>query len=316
MKYYFIINPVSGQGKSAESLRAQIREACAEKGVDAQIFETRGVRDAEIIAAQIAKELNGEEATIWACGGDGTAGEVVNGIVGHPNITFGVIPTGTGNDTIRNFGPSQEAFLDIKAQLEGSPQTMDLMQYTGVIDGVQETRYCGNMFNNGFDCNVVDATAKLKTYPLISGSLAYLLGVASMFIKKKGISLKIYADGELVSTGPILLCAIANGSYCGGGICSSPQAIINDGLMDLNIIGDTTRRRFLKLFPSYTKGEHLHRKDIQDILSVYACKEVRLLPDGTDDFLFCADGETARTTGLTITMCPGALRIQVPAVPE
>ena len=313
MRYFFIINPVSGQGTAAKDLHSQIQTVSREMGITAEVFETKGVRDAEVLASQIAAELQGEEAVVWACGGDGTAGEVVNGIAGNPNIRLGIIPIGTGNDTIRNFGVEKEAFLDIRAQLAGTPQQIDLMQYSGTVNGTPETRFCVNMFNNGFDCNVVDAAAQMKTLPLISGSVAYLLGVAQMFVQKRGISLRIYVDGSLVSSGPILLCSIANGSFCGGGICSSPQAKLNDGLMDLSIIGDTTRRRFLKLFPSYTKGEHLYRDDIQDILSVYACKEIRLLPDGTDDFLFCADGETARTTGLTITICPQALSFQVPA---
>ena len=312
MQYYFIINPASGQGKAAGPLRTQIEEAFRETGITPQIFETAGVRDAEVIAAQIARELDGEPARVWACGGDGTAGETVCGIAGHPNIAFGIIPIGTGNDSIRNFGLPKEAFLDVRAQLNGSVQQIDLMQYTGIVNGKDETRFCVNMFNNGFDSNVVAAAAQLKTLPLISGSFAYYLGIIQMLIEKRGISLKIYADDEQVSAGNVLLCAIANGSYCGGGVYSSPQAVMNDGLIDLSIIKDTTRRRFIKLFPSYTKGEHLNRDDIHDLISVYKCKAVRLLPDGTNDFLFCADGEINRTTGLTITIVPNALPFIVP----
>ena len=65
-----------------------------------------------------------------------------------------------------------------------------------MLDGRVQTRYCANMFNIGFDCNVVDLTAKLKTYPLLAGSMAYLMAVLCILIKKKGADLRVELDGE------------------------------------------------------------------------------------------------------------------------
>ena len=122
------------------------------------------------------------------------------------------------------------------------------------------------MFNIGFDCNVVDLTARLKTYPLLKGSIAYLAAVAGILIKKKGANLKIEIDGETVHEGPLLLTAIANGSFCGGGVKSSPKASLNDGLIDANIIYNVTRREFIRKFPAYSKGTHFQLPDIDKIL--------------------------------------------------
>lgn len=314
MKHIFIINPAAGQGKSSEKLTADIRSVCEAAGIDPVLYETKGVGDAEETSRRLASEFSGEPARFYACGGDGTANEVINGIVGFDHVALGIVPIGTGNDTIRNFGITWENFLDISAQLRGEPRPLDLMHYHGVIDGREQSRFAINMFNNGFDCNVVEATGRMKELPLVSGSLAYLLAIFQMFLKKKGISLVIQADGEIVSEGPILLCAVSNGCYCGGGIKSSPQSIMDDGAMDLNIIQNTTRRRFLKLFPSFAKGEHLGRDDIGDLIRMIPCQTVRLLPYDTRDFLFCADGELAHTTGLTIEMRHHALQFIVPAV--
>ena len=79
------------------------------------------------------------------------------------------------------------------------------------------------MFNIGFDCNVVDLTAKLKTYPLLAGSMAYLMAVLCILIRKKGADLRVELDGEVYEDGPVLLTALANGSFCGGGVKSCTQ---------------------------------------------------------------------------------------------
>lgn len=73
------------------------------------------------------------------------------------------------------------------------------------------------MFNIGFDCNVVDLAGRLKQYPLLTGSVAYMAAVVGILVKKKGADLKIQLDDQLVHQGPLLLTALANGSYCGGG---------------------------------------------------------------------------------------------------
>lgn len=75
--------------------------------------------------------------------------------------------------------------MDIEAQLTGTVMACDAIRYSGMLDGRVQTRYCANMFNIGFDCNVVDLTAKLKTYPLLAGSMAYLMAVLCILIKKR-----------------------------------------------------------------------------------------------------------------------------------
>ena len=289
MRNFFFINPVAGQGKGTEKLVEGIERISKELGADSYVYLTVAAGDGERRARETAERLRGEPARFYACGGDGTLNEIVNGAAGFPCVAVGCIPTGTGNDMVRNF-PEWGDFTDLEAQLKGSAQKIDLIRYSGVIGGRYKERFCINMFNIGFDCNVVELAGRLKQKPLISGSAAYLLAVVGMFVRKKGISLRLTEGDEVLADGEVLLCSIANGSYCGGGICSSPQAEVDDGFFDVNIIRDVPRRVFLRLFPKYQKGTHLQVPGVFEIIAVRRSREVVLEPrEGT--FFLCADGE-------------------------
>ena len=318
MKYDFIINPKAGQGKETEKWMKEVQDAAEEAGIEYRIEQTECPGDGETKARAFLSSLNGEEGRVYAFGGDGTLNEVINGAAGFPNAAVGAVPIGTGNDTIRNFfdGRDESAFLDIRRQIRAEAAPVDLLRYTGEVgvNGSLEpvSRYAINMFNNGFDCNVVVKTQELKKKPLISGSLAYLLAILIMFIRKEGITLRVTADGKPVIDGSILLCAAANGCYCGGGIKSAPLADMADGVFDLNIIQNTSHLNFLRLFPKFTKGEHLEIEAAKKIITYLKCREVTLAkPDG-GIFTFCVDGEIAETKGLIIEIAPQALRFLLP----
>lgn len=315
MKTIFIINPKAGAGKGIEKLKEKIHNAGEKLGVQVGVYMTKAVGDAEKfarLACQEAAANDNEKIRLIACGGDGTVNEVVNGIVGYDNATLGVMPIGTGNDFVRNI-PTEADFLDVEAQLQGYDMKCDLIKYWGKLEGKEQTRYCINMFNIGFDCNVVDLTQTLKTYPLLKGSLAYFASVVGMMIKKKGANLKVEIDGEVAENGQLLLTAVANGGYCGGGVNSAPTAAINDGLMDVNIIYNVSRREFIKKFPSYAKGTHMELPDIDDVLLFRQCKKVVITPlDGK--MRLCTDGEIADAEKVTMEIAPQEINVLVPVI--
>ena len=321
MKTVFIINPDAGKGKGIDHLQARIRTAAEKTGQIADIYMTKAPQDAERFAKSFAEELaeagpDGmpEAGRLIACGGDGTFNEVLNGVMAaacHDHVALGLIPTGTGNDFVRNF-PEAGDFLDPAAQLSGQDVPCDAIRYRGILEGKEQTRYCANMFNVGLDCNVVDTAAHLKRYPLIAGSFAYLLGVAINFIRKKGANLKVELDGKTIVNGPVLLTAIANGGFCGGGVHSAPMASTCDGRMDVNIIYNVSRFQFLKKFPYYAKGTHMELPDITDILYCDSCTTARLTPlDGT--MRLCTDGVIVDAGTVEFEMAPGAFRMILPA---
>ena len=314
MKTIFIINPKAGTGKNLDKRKDEITKMAAELGVEVGFYITKAVGDAEKFARLVCEETKAanpdEELRLVACGGDGTVNEVLNGIMGYENAVLGVVPIGTGNDFVRNF-PENADFLDISAQLQGYTMKSDVIKYSGVIDGKEQTRYCINMFNIGFDCNVADLTQTLKTYPLLSGSVAYLAAIVGMLVKKKGANLKVELDGEVVENGPLLLTAVANGGFCGGGVNSAPTASINDGMMDVNVIYDITRTKFLKKFPHYSKGTHMELPDIDDFLLFRQCKEAVITPlDGS--MRLCVDGEIVDAGEVKMQMMPLAVNVLVP----
>lgn len=314
MKIIFVINPKAGKGKGIDKLTEKIRSASDKTGIKADIYMTEAAGDAEAFADLMGKETEAseEEVRLIACGGDGTLNEVLNGAIKYENLTVGVVPIGTGNDFCRNF-PDDGDFLDMEAQLTGKVIKSDAIRYSGLMAGKEQTRYCANMFNIGFDCNVVDLTAKLKTYPLIAGSFAYLLGVAITFIKKKGAKLRVELDGEVIEDGSLLLTAIANGGFCGGGVHSSPYASVTDGIMDVNVIYNVSRWQFLKKFPYYAKGTHMELPGISDIIYAGTCRKARITPlDGT--MRLCTDGEIVDAGTIDFEIVPEAFNLLVPAV--
>ena len=319
MKYIFFVNPVAGQGEAAKIYVDKINSYMTEMGADYCVVETEADGFVAQKAAEIADSLEGEEARFFACGGDGTLNEVVNGIFGRDNIAVGSIPFGTGNDTIRNFDDAGN-FLSLPAQVNGDVKKIDLISYRGIVDGVDATGYCVNMINIGFDCNVVEMAGELKKKPLIAGSFAYLVSVFGTFIKKKGTALTIteygtdkFTSSQVVRDGEMLLCAVCNGSYCGGGIKSSPLSQLDDGAFELNIINDVTRRRFLKLFPKFKKGEHLDIPGIDEVVEIRKATDVNLESHDSFEFSICVDGEIKHTTGIRVTLLPEALNFIIPA---
>ena len=316
MKHVFIINPNAVKKTKLHHLTNEIKATAEALGVEYELYFTKGPKDCGKYARALCEKnsAGGEKIRIYGCGGDGTVNELVNGVYGFENVEIGVIPMGTGNDYIRNYG-EVEAFLDIKGQILGKSRNSDLIKYVAEYQGQKTEGYCANMFNIGFDSNVVDATDKLKQIPLINGSLAYLLGIAAMFIKKKGADLKIEFEDGTVKDGPILLAAVANGCFCGGGIKSAPESILDDGLMDVNIINNVTRRFFASLFPTFKKGQHLGHKKVagKDVI-IYRKEKALTITANSESIRLCVDGELSSQKKVKFEIVENAVKFIVPTM--
>lgn len=312
MRHIFVMNPNAGKKGGRERIKERIRNAGQTLKRKVEIYETSAPGDGERFVKQTCTEKEPSEIIrFYACGGDGAVHEIANGIYGFENVEMGCIPMGTGNDYIRNYGTAKQ-FLDIEAQLQGSAVDSDLIRYVECLDGEEkEPRYCINMFNIGFDCNVVDQTAKVKNWPFIKGSLAYIISVVIMLIKKKGANLRVeYEDGR-VFDGKMLLIAVANGCYCGGGVKGIPLSTLDDGLMDVSLVRDIPRRLFLNLFPKYSKGTHLEDKKIKTLLDYDKCKRLTITANG-GAMRLCTDGEITDADKVYFEIVPRAIKFAVP----
>ena len=303
MKTVFIINPKAGQGNGGLAEKIKMTSPVAE------IYITRGVGDAERFVREYCRTNGG--ARFIACGGDGTLNEVLNGAIDCDDAEIGVIPGGTGNDFCRNFKQSGD-FCDILSQINGKTVKCDAIRYTTWVDDEIRRGYCVNMFNIGFDCNVADKTAEMKKKPLISGSAAYFLSILVNLIKKKGANLEIELDGEKVHSGPLLLTSVANGSFCGGGIMSNPLASVQDGLININIVNNVSRMKFIGLLPHYMKGDFLSLKNIEKVITSVKCTKATITPL-TGTVRFCIDGEIADMGKTEFEIVHNAFDFVIPA---
>lgn len=237
----------------------------------------------------------------YICGGDGSFHEAVNGAKGFPQAEIGLLPVGTGNDFVRNFGKKKD-FLDILSQVEGKSMACDVIDING--------RYVVNMANIGFDCEVVVKAAEWKKKPFISGPLAYIMGIITMFVKPMGNRMSFrWADGTTMA-GRFLLCTIANGSFCGGGFCSSPKAALDDGMMDVGIVNMVPRREFIGILPKYKAGTYLETKLGQEKVLYEKYDKLELAVSKPTNISI--DGEISQFTYLKAEMVPQAFRFIVP----
>lgn len=315
MKYIFIMNPSSGQNHTRADFINKVKAAAEELKIDYEIYLTKAPQDGGEYAGALCRKNadGGSKLRIYGCGGDGTLNELINGTFGFQNVEIGVIPMGTGNDYVRNYGKPSD-FLNLKGQIQGTSRYSDLIKYKAVYEDKLTEGYCANMFNIGFDCNVVDMTGRVKRWPLMKGSLAYLAAVAIILIKKKGADLRIeYEDGRIID-GRILLSMVANGCFCGGGIKGSPYSQLNDGLMDVSVVHDVSRMFFISMFPSYAKGTHMEKKKIRegDIITYSKERKLTITANG-ESMRLCIDGEITTQKKVEFSMVRDAFRFIVPA---
>lgn len=294
MRDVFIINPAAGQEDSTVSLTNQIREVY---GDDCKILITQGVGDALLKAK--AEAETGDEVRIFACGGDGTSFEVLNGIVDHKNASIGVIPIGSANDFIKYFGfNSKPKFLDLKSQREGSLIPIDLIR--------AGDKYCMNQCCAGLDAQVAQKMQDYKRLPLVSGSMAYNIALVKTFLGKLGIKMKVTADNKPFSEGSLLFAICANAPVYGGGYISAPNAKVSDGLLDCVTIEKVSKFKFLKLLPLYKAGKH----EGVDVCNMGRCKSFEFTAERA--IPVSLDGEIIHTEHFACEIVEKAINFVVP----
>ena len=303
MKHVFIINPVAGQTDRTSEIREQIHKLKISDPVEIHLTRSHG--EAEHIARMVAQ--TGEQMRVYACGGDGTANEVLTGIAGHDNCALGIIPIGSGNDFVRALDSySREDFLSVENMVNGEEKAIDLLECQG--------KYSMNVFSVGFDCSVAKNVDRFKKLPHVSGSLAYKMAIVYCIFTQRKHPIKVYLDGKEFEGADYkkttLLTAAGNGKFYGGGIKVAPKAILDDGLIDFIHIPTVSVLKFISLVGKYMKGLHVDNPKIP-IVSFVRCKKIRFEAETPLDVNF--DGEIFTMENPEITLLPKALRIILPA---
>lgn len=293
MKHIFIINPMAGKGKATELLPV-IEDYFKDKSEEYRIRVT----DYPGHATEIAREYSSiEECRIYSVGGDGTVNEVVNGIAGTQS-SLGVIPAGSGNDFIRSIAnPSDIQDFTIRT-INGEDKYIDLAK--------ANDKYFINISSIGFDADVVFNADKFKKVPGITGSMAYVISIIYTVLKKKISKIKVHIDDREMKLN-ILLAAIANGRFYGGGMLAAPEAKIDDGLFDICLITEASRFQILRLFPKYIRGEHGQLKEVQFLRG----KKVKI--ESSEELRLNIDGEIYPSFNIEFEIIEKGIKVIIPA---
>ena len=283
MRHIFLINPRAGKRDRTQRLRALADRLSAAHGLDAACLVTDRPGGAEPLARALAE--TGEDVRLYACGGDGTVHETANGIAGFPNAAMTVIPAGTGNDFLRNFGPDAAGFADPENLWDSPAFPLDLIDCNG--------RLCLTIACSGIDARVADAVHRYDALPLLSGRGSYLLSVAANFLLRPiGRRWTVTLDGE-VTEDDFALVSVCNGRYYGGGSMPVPQARMDDGVLETILVKNVPKAAFARLFPAYSAGDCWKFPEIARVVtarqvSIAACP-------GEEDIVTCLDGESMRS---------------------
>ncbi len=292
MKHYFIVNPVSGKGKASNAYIPVIERYIADHKLDAEIYVTRAFRDGQNYVEEIAKK--GEPVRFYACGGDGTLYEVVNGCYKYPNCEVACIPLGSGNDFVRLFGST----TDIEKHVNGVPTKLDLIFTEGKV--------AINQCSMGVDAEVCAKQVDFKKLPLVSGSAAYDLSLLYCMAGKLKSEFKVTIDEE-VFEGTYLFCYVGNSRWYGGGYKAGPLAEPADGLIDVVLVKlDRSRLKLLPLISKYKAGEHLD----WDITTYRRAKKVVI--ESKKTAAVNVDGECEYVNKRTFEMMESAITFVVP----
>ena len=249
---------------------------------------------------------NGSEYIIIA-GGDGSINEAINGYMSvaediRRHVVLGVLPMGTGNDFAKSLQVTKD-LKELRTLIEsGSFFDIDVckMQFTG-FNNKTASRYYINIADIGIGGFVVEEMEKSSR--ILGGNLTYVKSILSSFLKykKQRISLKtpgyIY-DGEIMSL------IMANGKYFGSGMCVAPDAQLNDGQIQLIIIGDVSVFDYLKYLPRIKSGEKITHEKV-----MYTTASMLSIESRDEECPIDMDGEFIGYTPIVVEVLPKQVKM-------
>ncbi len=299
MKHVFVINPAAGKDNSFDNIRQILEMKKVE--VDYELYETQAPGDATAYIRNFCEKYK-EPVRFYACGGDGTLNEVVNGVVGYPHASMSCYPCGSGNDFVKYYG-GKKVFWDVEALLNAREEYIDLMRVGN--------KYAINATHFGFDSSVAQTMMNVRRKKLIGGKNAYTTGIVVGLFNAMKHECRVSVDGELINPdGQLLLCTIANGQYVGGAFRCAPRSLDNDGLLEVCLVKPVSHLTFFKLISGYTEGTHLENPKFQKYLQYRRGKKIEI--DAPEGFVYSFDGELIRQNHFTVEVVPNAIRFAVP----
>ncbi len=284
-----LVNPTSGKGRGRQA-GATAAGRLREHGVTVDEIVGNDGDEARLLARRAVAE--GYDALV-AVGGDGMVHVVLQAVAGT-GTPLGIVPAGSGNDFARLMGLSindAAAAADVVAR--GAVRTVDAAR-------VADSWFAG-VLSSGFDSNV-NERANRMTWP--RGRMRYNVAIMAELRVFHALPFRIVLDGQPIERDAMLV-AVGNGSSYGGGMQVCPGALIDDGLLQVTVLGRVSKPEFLRVFPRVYKGTHVEHPAV----STHSARSVRLEAPGVVAY---ADGERICDLPVDITCVPGALDVLVP----
>ena len=296
MKYLFIVNPVAGKGTKQQGIVDAVKRFFANRKDEYEIYFTKAAGYAKEKARKAAQL--GEKLSIFACGGEGTVFEVLNGIFGFDNVNLGVIPCGSANDFLKYFSDSKP-FSDIAEQVEGVAVPTDVIK--------ANEYYCLNGCSVGMDAIVARDMSIFKRWHGVSGSMAYKLAVLKTFFGKIGVTINLSVDGGKKKIQRCLFAVIANAPYYGGGYMSAPVANPFDNELDFTMVDTISKLKVPKFLSLYEKGLHASL----DYCTLKRCKSMEFTANTPVPVNL--DGEIIETENMSFSLIKNGIKFILPS---
>ncbi|WP_327436220.1 diacylglycerol kinase [Streptomyces sp. NBC_01201] len=288
------VNPTAGSGRGA---RAAQPAASALRDAGFSVRTVLG-EDADDALRRAREAVAGGTGALVAVGGDGMMSLALQAVAGT-STPLGAVAVGTGNDFARALGlpirdPAAAGRLAAEALKAGTARPIDL--------GRVGERWFGSVLASGFDSRVNDRGNRMRW---IGGRFKYDLAILAELAAFRPIPYRLELDGGPVTEIEATLIAVGNGTTYGGGMRICADAVMDDGLFDVTVVGDCSRATLLKVFPRVYRGTHLGHPAV----TVHRVSSISLAAAGVTAY---ADGEPLGALPLTATCVPCAARVLAP----
>jgi diacylglycerol kinase (ATP) len=284
-----LVNPTSGKGRGGRLLQP-VAERLRSSGVDVDVVTGRDADEAfDRVRDRVAAGLDG----VVAVGGDGLVNIALQ-VVAGTDVPLGVVPAGTGNDIARALGLSlDDPVAAVDLVVRGTTRAVDLGRANG--------RWFAGVLGSGFD-SMVNERANRMSWP--SGRSRYNLAILAELRTFRPVPYELVLDSEPWTTEAMLV-AVGNGPSYGGGMRVCPDARLDDGLLDITVLGPISKPEFLRVFPTVYKGTHVRHPAV----TVRRARQVTLVSPGVTAY---ADGERVSVLPVTCDVVPDGMRVFAP----
>lgn len=290
MKIRTIVNPVAGKGKT-RGIISEVKESL-EKAVDeVDLVQTSKPGDGYRLSRQAAR---GDFDRVVAVGGDGTVREVASGLVGT-GTKLAIVPSGMGNDLARSLG--------VPKDVKKASSIVSTENFRRIDLGRVEEQYF-SVLGLGFPVEVMELVNRGENN-MLPGPGYFLVSIMRVVFRMKPFGVRLEVDGDGYEDRALAV-FVMNPPYTGGGLKLSPGARMDDGLLDVVVIGNAGKRELLGQLPRVYRGEHLDHPKVH----LFRGKSVRV--ETEEELRVELDGDLLTDTPVSTEVVPDALGVVVP----